>query len=265
MLVLVLILLYLISCVLYLFSVKGSVNFLRTIDRYFLLLVLAIHTVVIVLRGIAGHRIPITDTFETLLVFAWLITVVGIILHVKYRFRGIRITAGLAAFFTLLFSTFIASNVQPLMPALRSGWLYFHVGSYFVAYASFTIGFGISLIYIVLSFMKRQKIQNTELLNKLEGLIFRITDIGFPFLTIGLACGSIWASVSWGRFWNWDPKEVWALVTWLVYAGCLHLRHTHNLRGIYAALMAAIGFIAIVCTYIGVNLIFTTPTLHNYS
>jgi ABC-type transport system involved in cytochrome c biogenesis permease subunit len=101
------------------------------------------------------------------------------------------------------------------------------------------------------------------MLDTLEGMIFRVIDLGFPFLTVGLACGSIWASISWGRFWNWDAKEVWALTTWLIYAGCLHLRHTRNLRGINAALLALIGFFVILFTYIGVNLFFST--IHSYA
>ncbi len=192
-------------------------------------------------------------------------TGIGIFLYTKYQYNGIRIISGLAAFLILLLSTFIASDVQPLMPALRSGWLYFHVGAYLIAYASFAISFGISLIFIVLFLAKKQRSRHQDLLDNLEGLVFRITDIGFPFLTVGIALGAMWASISWGRFWNWDPKEVWALVTWLLYAGCLHLRHTRNLRGITAAMMVAFGFIAIIFTYIGINLLLTTATLHGYS
>lgn len=218
------------------------------------------HGYLILKRAVEARRFPLTDTYETLIVFAWLIVIWSFYATIRLGFRWIKPLGMTAALCLLTFSLFINDTIRPLMPSLRSGWLYFHVGAYLIAYASFAIAFGLSIVFLVVFWRYRHR---KTLLDNLEGVIFRVIDMGFPFLTAGLACGSMWASISWGRFWNWDAKEVWALTTWLIYAGCLHLRHTQNLRGMNAALLATTGFIVILFTYIGVNLFFST--LHSYA
>lgn len=220
-----------------------------------------LHSYLIVNRAIEGHRFPLTDTYETLIAFAWLVVLLCVFATAKFEFRWIKPLGIIVTLCLLIFSLFINDAIRPLMPSLRSGWFYLHVGAYFIAYASFAIAFCLSAVFLNVFLFSPDKQKN--MLDTIEGIIFRLIDLGFPFLTLGLACGSIWASISWGRFWNWDAKEVWALMTWLIYAGSLHLRHTRNLRGVNAAVLTIIGFIIILFTYIGVNLFF--PTLHNYT
>ena len=253
--------LYSLSLVFNLISWKIRRKFCVAVESFFLMAGWGFHGYLIVKRAIEAQRFPLTDTYETLIIFAWLVVILSFFSAVRFGFRWIRLLGIIVTLCLLTFSLFINDAVQPLMPALRSGWLYFHVGAYIIAYASFAIAFGLSIVFISIFLFNRGK--QKAILDSIEGMIFRVIDLGFPFLTVGLACGSIWASLSWGRFWNWDAKEVWALTTWLIYAGCLHLRHTRNLRGVNAALLSLIGFIVILFTYIGVNLFF--PTLHSYS
>ncbi len=255
------IVLYFLSLVFFLIAGKVRENFFTVIEGSFLMTGWGLHGYLIVKRAIEAQRFPLTDTYETLIVFAWLIVMLSFYAAFRLGFRWIKLLGIVVALCLLVFSLFINDAIRPLMPSLRSGWLYFHVGSYLIAYASFAIAFGLSLVYIIN--ILRYRGNNKALLDSLEGMIFQVLDRGFPFLTVGLACGSIWASISWGRFWNWDAKEIWALTTWLIYAGCLHLRHTRNLRGLNAALLTMLGFVVILFTYIGVNLFFST--LHSYA
>ncbi len=259
-----LIIFYAVSLCVFLATRRAERSVFRWIDKTVLFLALLTHLGFIVLRGVEARRFPLTDTYETLLVFAWMTALMGSMLFCRYKIVGIRVFSDLVTISILIFSVFLSADIQPLMPSLRSSWLIIHVVAYFIAYASFAIGFGVSLIFLVLSIRKNKGKDFEEFLDRLEGIIFRVIDLGFPFLTVGITCGAIWASISWGRFWSWDAKEVWALVTWLIYAGCLHLRHTRELTGRYAAILAALGFIAVIFTYIGVNLLFPA-TIHSYS
>jgi cytochrome c-type biogenesis protein CcsB len=255
------IILYFLSLILFFVSGKFRKKFFSIFENGLLFAGWSWHGYLIVARAFEAHRFPLIDTYETLIVFAWLVVLLSFSAAVRFEFRWIKLPGLIVTLCLLIFSLFINDAIRPLMPSLRSGWLYFHVGAYIVAYASFAIAFGLSSIFIGIFLFGRDK--QRAMLDALEGMIFRVIDLGFPFLTVGLACGSIWASISWGRFWNWDAKEVWALTTWLIYAGCLHLRHTRNLRGINAALLALIGFFVILFTYIGVNLFFST--IHSYA
>ena len=100
-------------------------------------------------------------------------------------------------------------------------------------------------------------------LNKLDEMNYRILTIGFPFLTLGIITGAVWANYAWGSYWSWDPKETWSLITWLVYAGILHGRLTVGWRGRRAAVFCIIGFGCVLFTFLGVNLLL--PGLHTYS
>ena len=101
-----------------------------------------------------------------------------------------------------------------------------------------------------------------KLLQKLDQLSFRAIGIGFPFLTIGILSGSVWANEAWGSYWNWDPKETWSLITWIIFAIYLHLRFTKNWNGFQSAILATIGFLSVWICFLGVN--FLAKGLHSY-
>jgi cytochrome c-type biogenesis protein CcsB len=98
---------------------------------------------------------------------------------------------------------------------------------------------------------------------QLETYTYRVVAFGFFFLTFTIICGAIWAEQAWGTYWAWDPKETWALITWIIYAVFLHLRFQKGMRGNRAAWFAVAGFLCVIFTYIGVNLLL--PGLHSYA
>jgi cytochrome c-type biogenesis protein CcsB len=101
-----------------------------------------------------------------------------------------------------------------------------------------------------------------SLLESLDNLSYRIIGLGFPLLTIGIISGAVWANEAWGSYWSWDPKETWALITWLVFAAYLHTRITKSWQGKGPAILASVGFIVVWVCYLGVN--FLGKGLHSY-
>ena len=104
--------------------------------------------------------------------------------------------------------------------------------------------------------------QRLTLLESIDNLSYRIIGFGFPLLTIGIVAGAVWANEAWGSYWSWDPKETWALITWLVFAAYLHARITKSWQGKNPAILASIGFVVVWICYLGVN--FLGKGLHSY-
>ena len=158
----------------------------------------------------------------------------------------------------------ISDRIQPLIPALKSNWLIAHVMTCFVGYAAFAIAFGISIMYLI----KSNSGENPNRLlmrlpdqQMLDELTHQMVLFGFLFLTVGIITGAVWANSAWGRYWGWDPKETWSLITWFVYATLLHARLMRGWRGRRIAYLSIVGFGAVLFTYFGVNLL---PGLHSY-
>lgn len=101
-----------------------------------------------------------------------------------------------------------------------------------------------------------------QLIQQLDFWSFRIISLGFIFLTVGILSGAVWANETWGSYWNWDPKETWAFITWTIFAIYLHIKTNRNVRGINSAIVASIGFLLIWICYFGVNLL--GIGLHSY-
>ena len=150
------------------------------------------------------------------------------------------------------------------MPALKSNWLIAHVIACFIGYAAFAIAFGISIMYLM---RQRESSSQSRLLdrfpkaNVLDDLTHQMVMFGFLFLSAGIITGAVWANSAWGRYWGWDPKETWSLITWFVYATLLHAKMMRGWHGRRIAYLSIIGFGAVLFTYFGVNLL---PGLHSY-
>jgi len=160
--------------------------------------------------------------------------------------------------FTLLSvasSPLIPKEITPPIPALQSYWLVLHVSFAFIGEAFFAISFITSLVYL---FSK-----NEEKKKNLEALTVKSISIGYPIFTAGaILFGAIWAHYAWGRFWGWDPKETWALITWLTYTLFLHLRLVKKAQGRTAMIISIVGFLFTLFTFFGVN--FLLSGLHSY-
>jgi cytochrome c-type biogenesis protein CcsB len=187
-----------------------------------------------------------------------------------------------SALLTNAFATFtLPSEMQqasPLVPALQSNWLMMHVTVMILSYAALILGSLLSIAFLIVTGGKelslttntsdgpmenpRSKFSLNYFAVTLDNLSYRILGIGFPFLTIGILSGAVWANEAWGSYWSWDPKETWALLTWLIFAIYLHTRLNKGWEGKKPAIIASFGFVIVWICYLGVNLI--GEGLHSY-
>lgn len=220
------------------------------------LVALGFHGAEIITRGIRAGHLPWANTYETLVLLSFLIIAIYFLTFPRYRMIVIGGFAGLIASIILALTSLLSSEIEPLIPALKSNWLLFHVVSAFIGYSSLALASASAAIYLVLSFLKRDPNQ----LKYLDWLTYRFICFGFPFLTLGILTGAVWANASWGSYWNWDAKETWSFITWLVYAVCLHLRSDEQFHGRLTAVVTLLGFATVMFTYFGVN--FWLSSLH---
>ncbi len=164
-------------------------------------------------------------------------------------------------------AVFIASpEISGLVPALQSYWINIHPLVLMTSYAAFGNAFGVGLALLVQEYQIKSR-KPTPLcyrlpsIEELDNLNYRIIAAAFPILTVGIIMGGVWAENAWGRFWGWDPKETWALITALIYAGYLHMRYMMGLRGKKAIYVSMFGFACVVFTFAGVNFL---SGLHGY-
>jgi cytochrome c-type biogenesis protein CcsB len=151
-----------------------------------------------------------------------------------------------------------AREIPKLQPALQSYWMAIHVPVMFISYAAFAAAFGIGVAYVIQERqIKSRKPADISYrlpsLDELDRLIYRIIFLAFPVLTLGIMLGARWAYDAWGRYWGWDAKETWALITWFVYLIYLHMRLVAGWRGRRTAYLSMAGFGVVLFTYIGVN------------
>ena len=215
-----------------------------------------------------GH-IPLTNFYESLIFFSWMIIMIYLVIEWRIKSKAVGVFILPIAFLLMAYASFspnVDNRIEPLIPALQSNWLTSHVLTCFIGYAAFTVAFGFSLLYL----LKNKTIDNHKDFNflnivpelsVLDKMIYRVTLFGFICLTVGIIIGSIWAHHAWGSYWNWDPKETWSLVTWFIYAIMLFSRLVRDLTGKDIAIIAIIGFVSVLFTYLGVNYF---PGLHSY-
>jgi cytochrome c-type biogenesis protein CcsB len=238
------------------------------LGRMALLIGVILHVAGFVLRYATAGYTPITNLFESLSFFALSITCVFLVTEVRYNMRTLGAFVAPLAFIFSIFAAFLPGEVAELAPALNSYWLPVHVLLLFVGDAVFAVAFGAGIMYLLQEKqVKRKKMgaifRRLPSLDVLDEINYRCLTIGFPLLTVGIITGSIWAEYAWGSYWSWDPKETWSLITWLLYAALLHGRLTVGWRGRKAAILAIVGFCAVLFTFLGVNLLL--PGLHSYS
>lgn len=222
------------------------------------------HTAAITSRIVESQRPPLTNTYETLLLFAWVLAILAYLWQDRYRLPHLGMLSYLVTLLILGAASLpqISADIEPLLPSLKSNWLIVHVLLSFVAYAAFAMAFVCSVFYIVIRAAPKRLARFQGDLPRLDQLSYQAIMVGFPLFTVGIVTGAIWANLSWGQYWSWDPKESWALVTWIIYSICLHLRHTSSWKGRWAAWASILGFVFVIFTYLGVNYFF--EGLHSY-
>ncbi len=223
-----------------------------------------LHTAALVCRGIGAGRLPLTNQYEFATSFAWGLCLVSLIFVWKYKFQVLGAFSVPVVFLIIGYAAMQSKEVKELMPALRSGWLGFHVSTAIIAYGAFGVSFVLSIIFLMRDKMKDQSFMGRHVPDKekLDMISYRSVALGLLFLTFTILTGAIWAERAWGSYWSWDPKETWSLVTWIIYAVYLHLRLRKGWKGRSAAIFAVIGFICVMFTYVGVNTLL--PGMHSY-
>lgn len=217
-----------------------------------------------------GHA-PLSNLYESVVFFAWTIILIYGIIELKYKYR---VVGAFVLPFALLGMSWaqlgLHSGIEPLVPALQSNWLLYHVITCFLGYAAFAVACGISIMYLIKARAEGDS-ANSQAgsvigmfpgIRVLDDLNYKAIMIGFPLLTLGIVTGAAWANYAWGTYWSWDPKETWSLIVWFVYAAFLHARITRGWVGKRAAWLSIIGFAATIFCYLGVNLFLSG--LHSY-
>ncbi len=213
-----------------------------------------------------GHA-PFSNMYESLVFFSWTLAALYIFVEFKYKESIIGVFVSPLIFLAIAYASFdpsMSAKISPLIPALKSNWLIAHVITCFLGYAGFALAFGFSFIY----FVKPKNPSQTSIFAKLpdweimDELTYQMIVFGFLFLTIGIITGAVWANSAWGKYWSWDPKETWSLITWFIYAIFLHLRLMRGWQGRNLALVSIVGFLAVLFTYFGVN--YLLSGLHSY-
>jgi cytochrome c-type biogenesis protein CcsB len=230
------------------------------------------NTAGIVMRWVESYRMgighaPLSNLYESLVFFAWTITLLYLFIERRYGNRVIGAFTMPLAFLAMAYASLspnISDRIQPLLPALKSNWLIAHVITCFIGYAAFAVAFGLSIMYLI---RQREPDSKGSLLdrfpkpNVIDDLTHQMIMFGFLFLSVGIISGAVWANSAWGRYWGWDPKETWSLITWFIYATLLHAKLMRGWHGRRIAYLSVIGFAAVLFTYFGVNLL---PGLHSY-
>ena len=249
-------------------------------------------------RWVFAGYFPLSNLYESLLFLTWIL--LSVYLYVEHKTKSKLIGATLIPV-ALLINGFAnltlpieMQKASPLVPALQSNWLMMHVSMMMLSYGTLIIGSLLSILFLIiskgreinyqqLSFANSLKLNGTggdigqtysqtlkseanegklKLLYIIDNWSYRIIGLGFPFLTIGIIAGGVWANEAWGSYWSWDPKETWALITWLIFAAYLHARITKGWEGKKTAILGSLGFFVIWICYLGVN--FLGKGLHSY-
>ena len=233
-----------------------------------------IHGAGVVTRALGAGRVPWGNMYEFLTTGAFVAVAVFLIVLIRrdLRFLG-TFVIGLAIIMLVAASVSFWTPVGHLVPALQSYWLIIHVSIAVLSSALFTLTFAMSALQLVQSYRQKNlaagRADNLGFMRvvpnalSLENLSYRINAIAFIGWTFTLMFGAIWAEKAWGRFWGWDPKEVWTFVIWVVYAGYLHARATRGWTGTRAAWLSIVGYACVIINFTLVNTVFNG--LHSYS
>jgi cytochrome c-type biogenesis protein CcsB len=212
-------------------------------------------------RGILVGRGPWGNLYEFSVAFAFGILLAYVILGRRYPLRSIAFLPVGVALFLMGYAFTLPHAISPLVPALDNApLLTIHVGMAMLSYGIFAVSFGAAVGYLVQG--RENRVNWLPSAKVLDEVAYRAVIVGFPIFATMIILGSWWASIAWGRYWGWDPKETSALVTWLIYAVYLHARNQKGWAGRPAALILVIGFGAVLFTYFG-NLFFSG--LHTYA
>lgn len=233
-------------------------------------------------RGMAADpvRVPWGNMYEFTLTGTWMVVAGYLLFYKRYSLGWLAPIVTWFAVIMLMISVLVLYQpVTPLRDALKSYWLVIHVVAAIIATGAFTLGGMASLLYLIKARWEEKQVakgaadtprggylERLPSLKVLDQFAYRTHAFGFPIWTFSaLIAGPIWAHAAWGRYWNWDPKEVWAFITWVVYAAYLHARATAGWKGKAAAIVALIGLATLWFNFVGINFFFGSGSMHSYA
>jgi cytochrome c-type biogenesis protein CcsB len=243
-----------------------------------LLLGVLVHATAISIRGAAVDRVPWGNMYE-FTSLACLVAVVAFLV-VLIRQPKLRFLGGFVLFpvVVLMFlgGTVLYAQAEQLVPALHSYWLAIHVSAAAIGTGIFLVSSVATILYLVRMHADKVAVADSVESGRaislgsrlpsaasLDRMAYRTVAFGFPLYTFGIICGAIWAEAAWGKYWSWDPKETWALITWVIYAAYLHARATAGWKGNKAAVINLVGFAAMIFNFFVINIV--VSGLHSYA
>lgn len=233
---------------------------------------LALNAGGVVTRGMAAGRVPWGNMYEFTITACVATVAVYLVLLRSQPIRWLGLPVTLTVVVLLMVAVlYLDVPAGPLVPALHSYWLYIHVSAAFLATGAFAVGALASVCYLVRARADRRSGSHDGWMgarlpevDRIDRIAHRANAFGFPVWTFAaLIAGPIWARYAWGRYWGWDPKEVWAFVTWVAYAAYLHAQATGGWNGRRAAILSLVGFASLLFNFVGINL--WGGGLHSYS
>jgi cytochrome c-type biogenesis protein CcsB len=217
------------------------------------------------MRVTISGRAPVTNMYESVVYVGFGVAAIGLVLELIYRKRFIAVAAAAVSTVALILAdncpSVLNSSLQPLQPVLRNNfWLVTHVMTITLSYAAFALAMGIA--NITLGFFLARS-ENRPAIEALSRFTYRAMQVGVVLLATGTFLGGMWAAYSWGRFWGWDPKEVWALIALLGYLAVLHARYAGWVKHRGVAALAVSCFSLVIVAWYGVNFVLGAG-LHSY-
>jgi cytochrome c-type biogenesis protein CcsB len=213
-----------------------------------------LHLLLLGLRWYQAGHVPLITAFEFVTFFAMLVIGVFLLFAIRERNRMLGVFLLPVGLFLMFYAALQSRNIQPEFVMFSSLLLKFHVLTTLLGYAAWSTTFAASVCYL---YLERKKTASPGLFDRMA---YRAAFIAFCFLTLGIITGALWGDRVFGQLWAWDPKETWSFITWLIFLAYLHARYTLDWKGRRAAILAIVGFMAVVFTYVGVD--FLLPQIH---
>ncbi|MBL7032750.1 MAG: cytochrome c biogenesis protein CcsA [Candidatus Delongbacteria bacterium] len=235
---------------------------LLLLNNLLLLAGLLLHSWGLYFITVIAGRAPLSHLYESLLFIVWGFVLIAFLFNLKYRESYLFVLTGLIGFIAMVLAhqATVDITINPLVPVLKSSWLVFHVTIILISYSAFGLAMGLGHTWLI----AHRFFPGTEQLGRrLADFTYRVLQLGIVTLTIGIILGAMWANESWGRYWGWDPKETWSLITLLFYLGVVHARARGWARQKGMAMLSIIAFASVIMTYYGVNYFLTG--LHSYA
>jgi len=232
---------------------------LFNIGLFLLVSAFLFHTIFLIYGYYVLGTAPVLDFRSALSFFSWSIILVYLFMYLKFRLRILGTFVAPFCSFLMISSSFFPMSKAPVKPIFKTIWLTIHVLTTFLGNALFAIAFIASILYLLQDYyIKHKKLsflyKRLPSLATLDNINHYALIYGFPFLSIGIITGAIYAQIAFGKYWQWDPKEVWSLITWLLYAALIHERIAVGWKGRKAAIMSVICFLVLGFSFLGTNL-----------